>query len=144
MSCCQQHYDSYSLTIFNKVLKLENALKTNLDLSFAEISILVTLNQLGEQKMGELVQNVELPMSTATGVVDKLTTKGMVIRERKAEDKRIMLLKITDKGQGILRQAALLLKSVNIGQVESSWEIKKESRENRQSILRSEINIEWD
>lgn len=51
--------------------------------------------------MRELSDHLLTPVSTATGVVDKLVTKGLVRRERVDEDRRIVRVALEEKGQGI-------------------------------------------
>lgn len=60
--------------------------------------------------MNELSDRMNLDSSTMTRVVDKLVRDELVKRERDEEDKRIMLVSLTEKGK---RAAFILNSSVN-------------------------------
>lgn len=51
--------------------------------------------------MRELADRVLAPVSTATGVVDKLVQKGLARRERVDEDRRIVRVALDEKGQRV-------------------------------------------
>ncbi len=51
--------------------------------------------------MRELADRVLAPVSTSTGVVDKLVTKGLVRRERVDEDRRIVRVALEDAGMRV-------------------------------------------
>lgn len=55
----------------------------------------------GEMKMGELAQDLSLSISTMTGVVDQLVKKSLVERFTPDNDRRILLVKLTQKGQDL-------------------------------------------
>jgi len=59
---------------------------------------------LGKQKkmiMREVAEFLQVPMSTATGIVDKLIEKGLVIRDYSAEDRRIVMISLSEEGASI-------------------------------------------
>lgn len=72
----------------------------NLDLKFSkfEIFTLLFLDRIKETTMTELVEYINCPMSTATGIVDRLVRKGYVRRERSDTDRRIVVLGLTEEG----------------------------------------------
>lgn len=61
----------------------------------------VCLRQLmtdGELAPGKLAQAVYLSQATVTGIIDRLVSKGLVIRERSTVDRRQMRVRLTDRG----------------------------------------------
>ncbi len=43
--------------------------------------------------------------STVTGVVDRLEAKGYVLRDRDREDRRVVNVRLTDKGKDLAKKA---------------------------------------
>lgn len=76
----------------------------NLDLKFSksEIFTLLLLDKRKEITMTELADNINAPMSTATGIADRLVKNNYIKRERSKEDRRIVVLKITDSGNELV------------------------------------------
>jgi MarR family transcriptional regulator, organic hydroperoxide resistance regulator len=72
----------------------------NLDLKFSksEIFTLLLLDKRNEITMTELTEYINSPMSTATGIVDRLVKNGYIIRDRSETDRRIVVLRLTEKG----------------------------------------------
>lgn len=77
----------------------------NLDLKFSksEIFALLFLDKRHEVTMTELVEYINSPMSTATGIVDRLVRNGYVKRDRSETDRRIVILKLTEEGNRFIR-----------------------------------------
>ncbi|MEM9327591.1 MAG: MarR family transcriptional regulator [Bacteroidota bacterium] len=56
---------------------------------------------LGQQKrmiMREVAEFLQVPMSTATGIIDKLIEKGLVKRDYSPEDRRIVMVELSKQG----------------------------------------------
>lgn len=77
----------------------------NLDLKFSksEIFALLFLDKRHEVTMTELVEYINSPMSTATGIVDRLVRNGYVKRDRGEMDRRIVILKLTEDGNRFIK-----------------------------------------
>lgn len=63
---------------------------------------LVSLRQLlikGPRPMGQLANEVFLSKATLTGIIDRLEKKGLVKRERSTEDRRKILIALTQQGK---------------------------------------------
>lgn len=48
--------------------------------------------------MTEVAEYIHVPLNTATGIVSKMEKNGFVVRDRSKEDKRVVVLHLTDKG----------------------------------------------
>ena len=60
--------------------------------------------KLGKEKsmiMREVAEFLQVPMSTATGIIDKLIERGLVKREYSPEDRRIVIVGLSDEGAAI-------------------------------------------
>lgn len=76
----------------------------NLDLKFSksEIFTMLFIDKRKEITMSEFAEYINAPMSTATGIADRLVKNHYLKRERSDKDRRIVVLKLTDKGSQIV------------------------------------------
>ncbi len=73
------------------------------NLSLQETKAIGFLGQHGECIMREIADYLRVAVSTVTGLVDKLEDKKFVKRERSDEDRRIIKIALTPKGQEIYK-----------------------------------------
>ncbi|MEW6622917.1 MAG: MarR family transcriptional regulator [Bacillota bacterium] len=93
----------FFLDNFKKVFYPEEWIGLDLTLSKTEIFVLLLLDRHDEVIMSQIADYINIPMSTATGIVDRLVKKGHVKRERSDADRRIVLLRLTEKGKELLQ-----------------------------------------
>jgi MarR family transcriptional regulator, organic hydroperoxide resistance regulator len=75
-----------------------------LGISMAQLNILHTLQRTGEMPMSRLADVLNVSVSNATGLVDRMEERGLIARHRVPEDRRIVLVRITDGGVRILEE----------------------------------------
>jgi DNA-binding MarR family transcriptional regulator len=73
-----------------------------LGISMAQLNILHTLHRTGEVPMSRLADVLNVSVSNATGLVDRMEERGLIERRRVPEDRRVVLVRITDDGVRIL------------------------------------------
>ncbi|WP_217595802.1 MarR family winged helix-turn-helix transcriptional regulator [Cohnella sp. GbtcB17] len=64
--------------------------------------ILQKVNRDGEQRLGDLAEELDLTSGAITTLCDKLENKGFARRRRMEEDRRTVLLDITPEGRAML------------------------------------------
>ena len=69
------------------------------DVTLVQLRLLFVLNSAGPRRMSELAAAMDAAMSTTTGIVDNLVKKGMVIREADPQDRRVVVCKLSKKGE---------------------------------------------
>jgi len=74
-------------------------LNARLRITGPQMLCLYSLVRDGVQTQVELVRHVELGASTVNGIIDRLEAKGLVTRERSTEDRRRVLLTVTEAGR---------------------------------------------
>ena len=67
-------------------------------LSRNEMDAFIQLGRKGELTMGELAENLLLSVSGATVIADKLEEKGLVVRRRSLDDRRVVRVGLTGEG----------------------------------------------
>lgn len=69
-----------------------------------ELFALLFLYRYNDANMTQIAEYINAPLNTATGVITRLEKKQMVERIRSNEDRRIVLIKLTDKAKDILEK----------------------------------------
>lgn len=70
------------------------------------------LKEVGRGKpltAGELANNVSLSQATITDIVKRLEGRGLLVRERCEEDKRRIIITLTEQGQALIAKSLPLL-----------------------------------
>lgn len=58
---------------------------------------------------GEVSREMDLSQSTCVGILDRLEKKGLLLRERSQQDRRVVRLHCTPNGEAICEQTPTLL-----------------------------------
>lgn len=89
--------------LFNDILRIEEkSLKKSEELSDLSVTEIHTIEAIGEKEertMSEIANNLSITVGTLTTAINKLIKKGYVERRRIEEDRRIVLVKLTEKGK---------------------------------------------
>ena len=75
-----------------------------LGISMAQLHILYTLQRTGEMTMSHLAEVLDVSLSNATGLVDRIAERGFIERTRPPEDRRIVRIRITAEGARMLEE----------------------------------------
>ncbi len=89
----------FVLDNIQKVIFPEELIKLKLSLSVFELLALMLSEKYQTVTMSNLAQGMSVPMSTATGVVDRLVKKGLLERGRSEEDRRVVTVSLTEDGK---------------------------------------------
>lgn len=72
------------------------------DLCLAEIKILDAIGMEGEKTIKEIAEYLNVALSTPTKTMDRLVSKGYIIRETGVDDRRLVISRLTDHGKNAL------------------------------------------
>lgn len=73
-------------------------------ISVAQLHILYMLKRHGQMPMSRLAEVLNVSLSNATGLIDRIEERGFVERTRVAEDRRIVLIRVTEVGERMLSE----------------------------------------
>jgi len=82
--------------------KLQEDLE-KLDLTPPQFYVLATIGYLGGVPFGEIGAKMMVTVSNLTGIVDRLEEKGIVVRDRDKHDRRVIHVKLTEKGKKLYK-----------------------------------------
>ncbi|WP_224365541.1 MarR family winged helix-turn-helix transcriptional regulator [Hyalangium versicolor] len=69
------------------------------DISSTQHNVIVWLGYDGPLQTGELSRRAQIHDKSITGVVDRLEKRGLIQRERSPEDRRTVIVTLTDEGR---------------------------------------------
>ena len=71
-------------------------------LTVPQLNVLWAVGGPGRVPIGQVAERVSLSGATVTSIVDRLEEHDLVVRERSRDDKRQVLVSLTDKGRRLL------------------------------------------
>ena len=73
-----------------------------LDLTMPQLKVVLLLFMNGSTRMSDIASALGVSLATATGVVDRLVERDIVVRESQPEDRRVVLCRLSEKGQKLI------------------------------------------
>lgn len=74
----------------------------HLDLTMPQLKVSLLLYMNGPSRMSEIASALGVSLATATGVVDRLVERDLVLREGQPDDRRVVLCRLSEKGEGLI------------------------------------------
>ena len=95
--------DSFSETFERMIVKMKEVddwcVEVMNDISHQELSLVGFIGDHGDSIMRDIANYMDVPFSTATGIVEKLVQKGYLKRYHSEDDRRIVLVSLEKKGK---------------------------------------------
>ncbi len=91
-----------SLKAFRELFPILPKEWLSLDLSTPQLKVVLLLLVNGSCRMSVIASALGVSLATATGVVDRLVERGIVVREGDPEDRRVVLCRLSSKGEKML------------------------------------------
>ena len=74
----------------------------HLDLTTPQLKVILLLFISGPSRMSEIASALGVSLATATGVLDRLVERGLVIREGDPEDRRVVICRLSAEGEKLI------------------------------------------
>jgi DNA-binding MarR family transcriptional regulator len=87
---------------------IQQALSQKYGITLADLRSLRILRDLGRAPISRFAEEVGIGRSTATGLVDRLEDRELVVRGPSSTDRRVVLIEITPRGRAALEDRALV------------------------------------
>ncbi|MFN0200774.1 MAG: MarR family winged helix-turn-helix transcriptional regulator [Bacteroidia bacterium] len=94
--------DSLLLQFINKMNARRSSLLEGYGVTESDIAIIRYLNANEVQKMKELGEQFDLKFSTLTSTIDRLERNRLVKRRNSKDDRRVVFVQISQRGQQLL------------------------------------------
>jgi DNA-binding MarR family transcriptional regulator len=119
--------------------RLEGNLE-KLDLTPPQFYVLATIGYAGGLPFGEIGEKMMVTVSNLTGIVDRLEEKGLVVRDRDVRDRRVVRVRLTEKGAKLYKSAIPFFeKSI----AEFFSPLSKAQQKELAALLRKLIRVSW-
>lgn len=76
--------------------------------SMTHLHVMGLLSRHGEASMSRIADLLDVSLSNATGLIDRMAERGLVERIRVPDDRRIVLVQLSDVGQAQLEELEIL------------------------------------
>jgi DNA-binding MarR family transcriptional regulator len=77
-------------------------------LSMSTWHVLVMLERHGDVSMSRLADLLDVSLSNATGLVDRMEERGLIERVRVPDDRRVVLVRVSEAGRNLLTEVEVL------------------------------------
>jgi MarR family transcriptional regulator, organic hydroperoxide resistance regulator len=74
----------------------------SLPITIAQLKSLFFISNQGSSNLGKLAAALGVTPANVTGIVDRLLEQGLVSRKENIQDRRMLLLRTTDKGEELV------------------------------------------
>ena len=74
----------------------------HIDVTTSQLKVVLLIFVSGPLCMSDIASGLEVSLATATGVVERLVERGMLIREGDPEDRRVVLCRLSDEGEKLI------------------------------------------
>lgn len=91
------------LYLYTESRRLTKELARQVDLTGPQLTVLKMLEGVGDLSLSELSERIRAQNSTVTGIIDRMERENLVVRARSTEDRRVVKIRLTDKGAKIAR-----------------------------------------
>jgi DNA-binding MarR family transcriptional regulator len=71
-------------------------------ISMTHVHVLWILEEHGELAMSRIAELIDVSLSNGTGLIDRMEERGLVERARDPEDRRVVLVRLSDGGRATL------------------------------------------
>lgn len=95
----KETYSNILVEFFEKMSSWENGIAADREISLAQMHLLEVVGNHDQLRMKELSDKLGVTTGTLTVMVHRLVSKGYLIKEKDAQDKRSYFIKLTDKGK---------------------------------------------
>lgn len=85
----------------------------------SEFVSLLNIYTKGSKSMGGLCKHVDLRLGSLTTVIDNLIEKGFVIREPDKDDRRKIMVNLTEKGEKFMRELTHLINDTVLAKIDT-------------------------
>lgn len=90
--------------LYTESRRVTKELARRADLTGPQLTVVKILEIFGDLSLSELSEKIRAQNSTVTGIIDRMEREGLVTRERSKEDRRVVYIRLTQKGKELSRE----------------------------------------
>ena len=90
--------------LYTESRRLTKGMASQFGLTGPQLTVIKMLESFGDISLSSLSERIRAQNSTVTGIIDRMEREGLVRRERSTSDRRVVYIRLTDKGARLARQ----------------------------------------
>jgi MarR family transcriptional regulator, organic hydroperoxide resistance regulator len=133
--------------LYTESRRVTKEVARRVDLTGPQLTVLKMLEGVGDLSLSELSERIRAQNSTVTGIIDRMEREGLVVRARSTEDRRVVNIRLTEKGARIAREIAVepmevfrsALESLSAGEMRDLLRILTKIAQRVQGIVKRDV-----
>lgn len=93
--------------LYTESRRLTKAMAANFGLTGPQLTVVKMLESLGDMSLSALSERIRAQNSTVTGIIDRMEREGLVERARSSRDRRVVHIRLTQRGTELARSIPL-------------------------------------
>lgn len=93
--------------LYTESRRITKELAGRYGLTGPQLAVVKMLEPVGKLSLSELSGRIRARNSTVTGIIDRMEREGLVTRRRSKEDRRVVNIALTEKGQALAAEIAV-------------------------------------
>src|SRR5690348_3877291 len=89
--------------LYTESRRITKELARRVQLTGPQLTVVKILEGIGDISLSELSDKIRAQNSTVTGIIDRMEREGLVQRARSTEDRRVVHIRLTEKGERLAR-----------------------------------------
>jgi MarR family transcriptional regulator, organic hydroperoxide resistance regulator len=90
--------------LYTESRRLTKGMAREVGLTGPQLTVLKLLETFQDLSLSSLSERIRAQNSTVTGIIDRMEREGLVCRERSKSDRRVVYIKLTEKGEKLARE----------------------------------------
>ena len=90
--------------LYTESRRLTKGIAREVGLTGPQLTVIKLLESLGDLSLSSLSERIRAQNSTVTGIIDRMEREGLVRRERSTADRRVVYIRLSDKGARLARE----------------------------------------
>jgi MarR family transcriptional regulator, organic hydroperoxide resistance regulator len=105
--------------LYTESRRVTKEVARRVELTGPQLTVLKMLEGVGDLSLSELSERIRAQNSTVTGIIDRMERESLVVRARSTEDRRVVYIRLTEKGAKIAREITVEPMEIFRGALES-------------------------
>lgn len=89
--------------LYTESRRLTKGMAREVGLTGPQLTVLKLLETFPDLSLSSLSERIRAQNSTVTGIIDRMEREGLVTRERSKTDRRVVFIRLTDKGKHLAK-----------------------------------------
>jgi DNA-binding MarR family transcriptional regulator len=90
--------------LYTESRRVTKEMAREVGLTGPQLTVIKLLDSFGDLSLSDLSERIRAQNSTVTGIIDRMEREGLVRRERSASDRRVVYIRLSDKGHKLAQK----------------------------------------